>query len=68
MAESQELKSPLLKVREVNEIAGLKVNIHFTLSIHLPLPLLPSFCVYQFVLYVCLSTAALKLNSPISSF
>ena len=68
MAEGQEeLKSPLLKVRQVKEIAGLKVNIHFTHSIHLPLPLLPSFRVHQFVLYVFLPTAALRLNSSIPS-
>ena len=43
------------------------VNFHVGLSVHLPVPLLPSHCVHRSVLYVCFSTAALKVNSSVPS-
>ena len=43
------------------------VNFYVTLSIHLPFSLLSSHHVHMSVLYVCLSTAALKINSSVPS-
>ena len=43
------------------------VNFCITLSLHLPFSLLSSRFVHRSVLYVCFSTAALKINSPVLS-
>ena len=43
------------------------VNFYVTLSIHLPFSLLSSHLDHRFVLYVCFSIAALKINLSVSS-
>ena len=43
------------------------VNFYITLSIHLPFSLLSFSYVHRPVLYVCFSTAVLKINSSVPS-